>query len=182
MSRDSKYYFVFQKKHKLYGYWVEVIGGTLSESKEAFSKRYDISVRRSNAHEERVLRYHPLGCYEKIYLPLPEQVKDFDSEDPFAERKRENFIWAMVGRNSWGKTSFNSVDWKQMMGRVNRKGQINNILILDDYRSIMPSKKSDIHQKINMNAAKATMKKYTKDFKITYKNSEYIFPHIYIKK
>lgn len=183
MSNNNTHYFVFRKNHKLYGCWIEIIGSySENEAQQVFRSRYGYW---NYPKDPSILKFHRLGCYEQIHLPLPEQVMGFNSEDPFTEPKpRDEYSWAMIGMNRTGKSSFNPTDWAQMMGRVNRYGQNNKIqpiLILDDYRSLLPSKKQNIHDKINMNAARAVVKKYTKDFKLTYRNSGYDFPHIKVE-
>lgn len=153
-NKHNTYYFVFSKNHKLYGYWVEVIGTySQNEASQVFSQRYGYS---NYPKDPSVLKFHTKGCYEQIYLPLPDNIK-IDSDDPFFSepKQREDFIWAVIGANRTGKSS---MPWSQMMGRANKS---NPFLILDDYRSLLSSKKINIHQKINMNAAKAIMKKYT---------------------
>lgn len=175
MNKEEKiYYFVFRREHPLYGNWIEISGGTEREASEAFRKRYIES--HNTAFDKSITQFHKLGCYEKLYLPLPEDINSFDSADPFADKTRD-FIWANIGMQSTGK-SFFPLHHQQSMGRIKRDN--NQLLIFDDYRSL-PNKPMNIHEKINFNAIKSVFKKHTKDFKITYgKNSDDNFP--YIKK
>lgn len=135
MSQECKYYFAFRKKDELYGYWVEIFTCSEREAVDVFEKCYG---RYAWPINKNALKFHPKGCYREIHLPLPENIK-IDSEDPFFSepKKRDDFIWAIIGQNSWGKSN---VSYQQQIERIRRIGQKNKIIILDDYRTLLDNK------------------------------------------
>lgn len=102
MSNDHIYYFAFRKSHKLYGYWVEIFTRSEKAAIDAFILRYKTS---AYPLKESALKFHPKGCFEKIYFPLPEHIQIY-LEDPLMDPiKRNEFVWAFIGANGVGKTS-----------------------------------------------------------------------------
>lgn len=102
MSKELKYFFTFGQNHthpktgdNLKDCWVEIVAhediSKLAEidiaycnkqAREAMFKRYGLKWSMQYDEKEFNASYFPKGCYEKLYIPLPEDVTLFTG--PFA--------------------------------------------------------------------------------------------------
>lgn len=89
MSDESKYYFTFDRtcinprtKVKMQQYWVEVIGAdTRAEARDTMCKLYGCGFTQFDPKNFSKDLFTS-GCYERIYLPLPDEIS-VDDQDPF---------------------------------------------------------------------------------------------------
>lgn len=85
-------YFMFPAGHPLYGYYVEMIGGTETQAKKSFQALYDCKAK-AKTEIEKIKPQCPLGRHSVFYSPLPEIVDidiDTDIENGEIEKPRSN--------------------------------------------------------------------------------------------
>lgn len=109
MSKELKYYFSFGQNHShpktgqlMKDYWIEIIADETyckdenetvrwysfrERSRQAMSRRFGIKWSNQYHPDDFKPEYFPAGCYEKIYLPLPEDLETEIKDDPFNEVK-----------------------------------------------------------------------------------------------
>lgn len=97
MSEEIKYYFTFHEKFEhprtgvnMHFYWVELQGAdTKAEARDAMCKLYGGGFQQ---HDSRKYKPDPTvyknGCYETIYLPLPDDII-IETNDPLLNPKKK---------------------------------------------------------------------------------------------
>lgn len=105
MSKESIYYFTFDRDCvnpktgiNMQKYWVEIVGAdTKAEARDVMCKLYCSGFQQHRSIRNFDQNLCPNGCYEKIYLPLPNEIT-IDAEDPFFSKKKKPKL-----SQSWGE-------------------------------------------------------------------------------